>query len=133
MILGAASSVWCVLPAEATISDLVYKFTDEALPFVAPIEKEQIVTTAQVWYNGRCVAQVELFAMNAVPEYVPLEEPVQNTVEEKEGNAAIIIIGSIVVGTILVICAVSFLKHFLALSAEKRNNQYRRNRRGGRR
>lgn len=133
VVLGATSSVYCVLPAEATISDLVYRFTDESLPFVAPIELGQIVTSAQVWYDGYCVAQVELYAMNGVAEYVAPEDPIQNIVEEEKESPAIIIIGLIVGGTILVIFLVSLVKHLFVLSAEKRKNQYRRNRRGGRR
>ena len=64
VVIGPADSVLAVLPQNAKTEDLIFRYTDKIT--VAPVEKGQAVSDVQVWINGACVAQAELYAMNRV-------------------------------------------------------------------
>lgn len=129
VVLGTASSVYSVLPEDVTISNLTYSFTNETHPINAPVELGQVLAAVQVWYDGQCVGQTELVAMNAVPLYVTPQEPEQNVVQEEETNTSIIVTGSIVVGVIIIAFGIFAGKRLIMILIEKHDNQYRRNRR----
>ena len=132
VVVGAASAVYSVLPANISISDLSYRYMNET-SIVAPITLGQVLSSVQVWYGGRCVGNVDLIAMNAVPINTQEQAPGQENTEKEENSNAILIIGSIVVGTILLVFIVFFAKRLTVILMRKRYNQYRRNRRKGRR
>ncbi len=66
VIIGPNCSITTVLPQGATVSDLVFQYNDVLQK--APVEKGQLASRLQIMYNGMCVAQVDLFAMNKVAQ-----------------------------------------------------------------
>ena len=133
VVLGVSSSVYALLPEDVTISDLSYKYIDAASVPTAPIELGQVLSAVQVWYGGTCVAQADLVALNAVPEYIQPKQPQQNITEKEDDSKTVLIVGSVIIGAIVVIFAVLFLKRIMKALLVKRSNQYRRNRRRGHR
>lgn len=64
VVIGPKESVLAVLPQNAKLEDLIFRYTDKV--FSAPVEKGQPASDVQVWINGACVAEAELYAMNRV-------------------------------------------------------------------
>lgn len=67
LIVAPSISVSTVLPKNIAFADLTLKFSDK--PFKLPILKGQHISDVQIWYDGMCVAQAQLFAMNDVFSY----------------------------------------------------------------
>lgn len=91
MSLGTNADIFTILPDEISLSDLeiTYSYTGA---LTAPVEKGSVVAYVQFIYNGMCVAQSELTAMNTV--WSTLEkDPTFVTVEQDtpEDNASYII------------------------------------------
>lgn len=60
-----------VLPIDVPAQELSWIYGDQAISLTAPVEKGQVITNLQLWYNGLCLAQTNLVAANAVPVYTP--------------------------------------------------------------
>ena len=128
VILGARATGLAVVPESTKISDLTYSLTSrEAL--VAPIEKGQPVSSVDIWHNNVCIAQAQLYAMNAVrvQDEITDKPSVQNT-ENTSGNGWIILI------VISVLFAVVFftprvlkmVRRRAVVKRVRRNQSYRR-------
>ena len=55
-----------VLPATARMKNLLYKYTVNGGGLRAPIAKDQVIGTLQIWYQNSCIAETELHAMSEV-------------------------------------------------------------------
>ena len=64
VVLGSKVSVSAVLPETASAAELSLRFADAQLR--APVEAGQQISSVQVWYGNMCVAEADLYAMNAV-------------------------------------------------------------------
>lgn len=64
VILGSKVSVAAVLPEAVTAADLSLRYTE--LELRAPIAAGQKVSSVQVWNGNMCVAEADLYTMNAV-------------------------------------------------------------------
>lgn len=53
-----------VLPADAHMDNLIMEYKDRGLR--APIAKDDIVATVEVWYRNTCLMEAELYAMEDV-------------------------------------------------------------------
>jgi len=63
VVLGASSDVFAVVPDDAVLS---YHYNNLNPDISAPIEQGELISTVEVWCNGKCIAQTDLYAMNAV-------------------------------------------------------------------
>ncbi len=74
VVLGALSDVFAVIPNDAA---LTYTYNHRNPEMSAPIKQGEILSTVEVWCNGVCIAETELYAMNAVnvagTSYTPLD------------------------------------------------------------
>ena len=61
--LGASSDVFAIIPDN---TDLTYQYSTVNGEIRAPIQQGETLSTVQVWYNGICIAQTDLYAMNSV-------------------------------------------------------------------
>lgn len=104
VVLGPQVSVSTILPKGIGLSDLTFHYDDK--PMHAPIEKETMLSTVEVWHAGMCIATAELYAMNAVPVKTQLlqTEPSKDT--SSGGVKALVVI--LVILTVLVL---AFLLH----------------------
>ena len=55
-----------ILPVTARMKNLLYKYTVKGGGLTAPIAKDQVVATLQIWYQNSCLAETELHAMSSV-------------------------------------------------------------------
>ena len=66
-VVGQSStSMDAVLPVNARMKNLLYKYTIKNGGLTAPIAKDQVVATLQIWYQNSCIAETELHAMSEV-------------------------------------------------------------------
>lgn len=64
-----------VLPIDLDYGQLSWVYSTTAM-LTAPVEKGQVVSTMQVWYGSKCLAQTDLVTINAVAVW---QEPAQQT------------------------------------------------------
>lgn len=55
-----------ILPVGAKMKNLLYKYTVKGGGLTAPIAKDQVIATLQIWYQNSCIAETELHAMSTV-------------------------------------------------------------------
>ena len=126
----------CVLPIEATERQLSWSFGSELSSLTAPIRAGQTVSTLQVWFEGICVAQTDLVAMNQSDIYVPVTEPsLKDDPAEAEDNfgkivGAVLIVVLIIAALAVVLLLIGRIMRFVAKKAQarRRRRSRRRNR-----
>lgn len=122
-------TLYCVLPIGADADMLTWSYGTGLDGLSAPIGKGQVLSQLQVWYNGVCVAQTDLVAMNAVEEYTPytgVYEDTEHAQEEKHGEMLAVIF-CVILG-IVVLIAVAMLVIRLVQDAARRARIRRRRR-----
>lgn len=55
-----------VLPADVQMDNLIMNYSAVDGKLTAPIEKDEMIATVEVWYRNSCIAEAELFAMGSV-------------------------------------------------------------------
>ena len=55
-----------ILPVTARMKNLLYKYTVKGGGLTAPIAKDQVIATLQIWYQNSCITETELHAMSTV-------------------------------------------------------------------
>ena len=55
-----------ILPISARMKNLLYKYTVKGGGLSAPIAKDQVIATLQIWYQNSCITETELHAMSSV-------------------------------------------------------------------
>lgn len=127
LVVGPRVSVATVLPVNVTTEDLVFRYADQALTL--PIEKGAHVSDLQIWHGTMCVAQTELYALNAVK--VKQQNNQQNVVEESSGGWVIwLLVGIVVVAA--VILAVRYSVRIRSIFRRRKNRRHSRDRRRNR-
>lgn len=66
VVVRPAVSASTVLPVGTTGAQLTWIYGDAVGSLKAPVEQGQVLSTIQVWYGAKCLAQTELVAMNGV-------------------------------------------------------------------
>lgn len=66
VVLGTKNAVYTVLPADATLDSLRFVYSDVQSELTAPIQKDELLSTLQIWNGTVCVGQADLYAMNTV-------------------------------------------------------------------
>ena len=64
LLVGPQIAVSTILPEDITITELSFRYADQQM--ILPIQKGQYVSDVQVWHDGKCVAQAQLFALNSL-------------------------------------------------------------------
>ncbi len=126
----AAESLYAILPESASISDLSYRYHGVE-DFHAPIQKDEIISRVEVWYDSVCVAQADLVAMNKVNTFQPVTAGEALDLEEKKHSwlwQAVMIVAAFV----LVLLVVRIIRRALRRKAYGRSRQYSRNRKRSR-
>lgn len=67
-----------ILPATARMKNLLYKYTVKNGGLTAPIAKDQVIATLQIWYQNSCIAETELHAMSQVRSVMDKNLDLQN-------------------------------------------------------
>lgn len=116
VVLGSRTALYTVLPVDATINDIAYRYKNNTQQFEAPIESGQILTSVELWYGNLCVGQTDLVAMNSVQAVIT--QPVDESGALNRGTVVTIVVLSVIVGVaVLMFIWVKFsgkLKRFFA-------------------
>lgn len=133
--MGVSAGVKSVVPENIDINSLSFRYADE-VNLTAPIEKGQKLSTLQIWNGAVCIAQADVFAMNAVPvtgtEFdEETEKPGVNV-----GRIVWIVLGILFGIAVVVAVAIVVFRlvkgRYRALKIERQHRSYRRNRRRSR-
>lgn len=120
-----------VVPAGAAMNNLIFNYTVKNGGLTAPIQKDELIATVEVWYQNSCLTEVELFAMAQVKPTTDTGVTIRSTAVATDGDS----VGFFnVVGTICVII-LGLVGLYLAYNAYMRRKirAQRRKRRENRR
>lgn len=132
VVLGSAVDVSAVLPDGIEKDQLSYRYGN-LTGFAAPIQKGDVLSSLEIWYNNICVAQTPLQAMNDVTTISYAQAEGENKPSAaKTASTVLIVIACIFAACILAVLLVRTVNKFKHAAAKKRSRQYRRNRRRSR-
>jgi len=124
LTVGPKETITAILPKDATVGDLNFRYVDRI--FRAPVKKGELISHLQVWSNGMCIAQADMFAMNDVA-IRSIDEGADSDVSIKF-DSTLWIVGILVVVVIcgfIILKKPKFVQNFLR-SAKKRKRKKRR-------
>ncbi len=124
---GDASTV---LPKGLDGKKLTWIYGDFAGTITAPVEKGQVISSVQVWYGSKCLAQADLVAANAVPVWQAPVIPERPQEQQSDLWFWITVIGCTVLGICALIALAVGIRRGLRRAAVQLR---RRRRRAGRR
>lgn len=128
--LTPVTAVSSIVPVETKTENLTFQYQYRNEEQSAPIERGQILGDVAVYYNGICVAQSELGALNAVEENIE-QAPVYVEKSDAWGIVGKMLI--IIAAVAVVFFAVRLLVKRISIQAvAKRSRHYRRSRRRSR-
>ena len=126
VVLEPKAAASTVLPVNLDISKLTWIYPESVGTLIAPVEKGQKISSAQVWYGSKCLAQVDLVAAHSVPVWkAPAVFVPQDNSEGTMNWKTIGIIFAVVLGAAVVAVAVVFLRRGIR-SAMIHNRRRRR-------
>jgi D-alanyl-D-alanine carboxypeptidase (penicillin-binding protein 5/6) len=120
-----------VLPVQLDESKLTWIYGDTVGQLTAPIAEGEKITTVQVWYGAKCLAQSDLVAANAVKEFVAPTDPAEPQEEEPSqvwkwvGIVAAAVLG--IAAVLVLIRTVSrFIRRAMVNARRRRRRENRR-------
>jgi D-alanyl-D-alanine carboxypeptidase len=105
VVVQPVTSQATVLPKNLDESKLTWVYGESVGTITAPVEQGQVISTLQVWYGSKCLAQTELVTVNAVAVW---QEPVQHTRAEIPEELGFWGIAGIVLLVLLGLAALTF-------------------------
>lgn len=131
--LGTDIAVSTVIPANVREENLTYRYFDTSAQFDAPIKRGDKLSCVQIWYNGVCLAQTDLYAMNAVPvRHTKLYEGESAGWGKTLLKIALKILVVVLCGGLLVVIALRVKNQIHRASLKKKSRRNRMNRRRSR-
>lgn len=130
VIAAPKISVSSVLPQAATVADLSYRYREIPGALNAPVEKDQQLSTVEIWCDTVCVAQADLYALNAVAH-----KPAQTITgdeDDTDGALSAVLTGVLLTVGVLIL-AVLLLRLVGKIRVYSKRNRSRRHRRNRRR
>ncbi|MBO5324425.1 MAG: D-alanyl-D-alanine carboxypeptidase [Oscillospiraceae bacterium] len=119
-----------VLPVNLDKNQLSWVYGNTAM-LTAPVEKGQAISTLQVWYGSKCLAQTDLVAINSVAVW---QEPVQHPRAEVKPELGLWGIAGIILFAILALAVIAVATVLILRFVRKaKRNARRRSRRVNRR
>ena len=120
-----------VVPAGVAMDNLVYYYDVENGSLSAPVKKDELIATMQVWYRNSCMTEVELYSMGDVKATANTGVTIRSTAGASDSDSSGFMS---VVGTICVII-LGVVGLYLAYNSYMRSRvrAQRRKRRQGRR
>ena len=131
VVTRPAKTASTVLPVELDETKLTWIYGDTTGTIQAPVAEGQKISTVQVWYGAKCLAQADLVAANAVNVYTA---PVVPTEPDGAGDSKVGMIVAIIAGALLGAAVVVVLIRLVIRWARKlKHNARLRRRREARR
>lgn len=101
LVLVPTKNQTVILPQNIDIADITYRFSDDGKSYSAPIAQGSTQGSVEVWYNGKCLATVDLIARNYVAVATSKQIALSNIDKFSIGWVAIVIIAVVAVAFIL--------------------------------
>lgn len=123
-----------VLPIHLDTTKLTWIYPDAAGTLTAPVKKGQKISSVQVWYGSKCLAQINLVAAHEVPVwkapavYVPQAKE-ENMLEWKTVGTVLVILFA---GAMVVVAMIFIRRGILSAMLRSRRRRRRINRRRSR-
>ncbi len=125
IVVGPRVSVSAILPDTVTAADLTFRYNDLYGNLTAPVEAGTKISTLEVMYNGICVAQADLFAMNSAQ----IKENVKQNTGTDDNNfmtTALIAVISVAAAFIVFVFGSRLIRRARLNARRKRIRQHRR-------
>ena len=120
-----------VLPKDLDESKLTWIYGDTVSAVTAPVAQGQKLSTIQVWYGSKCLAQADLVAANAVPVWQAPTVPTIPTEQDDGGNwTVLLVICGILTGVAVLVILILVIRRVVG---QMRQAARRRRRQMGRR
>ena len=127
------ASVDAVLPADANMKNLIYKYSVVNGGLNAPIRQEQKIATLQIWYRTSCIAETEIYAMSSVSEATDTGLKIQSAIRTDSNTKGVFrfigIVCLLIFVPIVIYLVVNHVRRIIARNRRRRRRQeYRRSR-----
>ena len=124
-------SMDAILPINARMKNLLYKYTIKNGGLTAPISKGQTIATLQIWYQNSCIAETELHAMSTVRAVADQELNIQKGgsgggADLKSVLAFIGVVCLVILVPLVGYLAVNYIRRASARNKRRRRRQSRR-------
>lgn len=114
-----------VVPKDASMDNLIMKYSVVDRGLTAPIDKGELIATVSVWFRNSCLTEVELFAVGNVKDVAATDVTVHgNAVNTGKAGGFLSVLGTICV---IVLClAILYLAFNAYMRSVIRNRRRRR-------
>ena len=124
------ASVDAILPADANMKNLIYKYSVVNGGLNAPILHEQKIATLQIWYRMSCIAETEIYAMSSVSEATNTGLKIQSAIRNDSNTKGVLrfigIVCLLIFVPIAVYLVVNHARRIIARNRRRRRRQERR-------
>ena len=124
------ASIDAILPIDANMKNLIFKYSVNNGGLTAPIVQEQKIATLQIWYRMSCVAETEIYAMSSVDEVNKSGLKIQSAIRTDSNTKGILrfvgIVCLLILGPIFIYLVVNHIRRTIARNRRRRRRQERR-------
>lgn len=121
VVIGPQKSAYALINANATLSDLTFRYSHTGKQLEAPIQKGDYISTVEIWNDGICVATAELYAMNSVERIEPTLGDMQTG--GNGGKLGTVLVTVVVVILTLACLLFAYRKIMIMLAKKRRRNR----------
>lgn len=124
------ASVDAILPIDANMKNLIFKYSVVNGGLTAPIRQEQKIATLQVWYRMSCIAETEIYAMSSVSEATDTGLKIQSAIRTDSNTKGILrfigIVCLLIFAPIMIYLVVNHVRRIIARNRRRRRRMERR-------
>ena len=124
------ASMDAVLPIDANMKNLIYKYSVVNGGLNAPIVREQRIATLQIWYRTSCIAETEIYAMSSVSEATDTGLKIRSAIRTDSDTRGILrfvgIVCLLIFAPIVIYLVVNHIRRTIARNRRRRRRQERR-------
>ena len=114
-----------VVPKDASMDNLIMKYSVVDRGLTAPIKKGELIATVSVWFRNSCLTEVELFAMGDVKDASATDVTVHgNALNTGKAGGFLSVLGIICV--VVLVLAIIYLAFNAYMRSVIRNRRRRR-------
>ena len=124
------ASMDAILPIDANMKNLIYKYSVVNGGLNAPIVREQRIATLQIWYRTSCIAETEIYAMSSVSEATDTGLKIRSAIRTDSDTRGILrfvgIVCLLIFAPIVIYLVVNHIRRTIARNRRRRRRQERR-------
>ena len=124
------ASVDAILPADANMKNLIYKYSVVNGGLNAPIRQEQKIANLQIWYRTSCIAETEIYAMSSVSEAANNGLKIQSAIRNDSNTKGVLrfigIVCLLIFAPIAIYLVVNHVRRIIARNRRRRRRMEQR-------